>query len=247
MSSCVWGHTFGCTESAQNLAFYTEVAQLFQLFQFCQIAIPTALPSFETRALPPPPRPDTSPGPTPRDLGGFALLSAARKGGSYHLKQRNRHGTILTGVHRLGRHGPLIRRLRSRAGGRHDVSTVTHLRVEGRYMTGARRGDRPCATETVRVHTGGNAFSLAEARSGGRRPPPPTAPRGTSTPIPRPCPFPPCHAVPTNPWARRRHNYSRIGRNTAPLAREKGWRPPRGSCERNSSFAGTTDGHLADD
>ena len=30
MSSCVWGHTFGCTESAQNLAFYTEVAQLSQ-------------------------------------------------------------------------------------------------------------------------------------------------------------------------------------------------------------------------
>jgi len=97
------------------------------------------------------------------------------------------------------------------------------------------------------VHTGGNAFSLAEARSGGRRPPPPTAPRGPSTPIPRPCPFPPCHAVPTNPWGRRRHNYSRIGRNTAPLAHEKGWRPPRGSSGRNSSFAGTTNGHLADD
>ena len=30
MSSCVWGYTFGCTESAQNLAFYTEVAQLSQ-------------------------------------------------------------------------------------------------------------------------------------------------------------------------------------------------------------------------
>ena len=49
--------------------------------------------------------------PQPRGLGGVALLPAARKGGSYHLKQRNGHGTILTGVHRLGRHGPLIRRL----------------------------------------------------------------------------------------------------------------------------------------
>ena len=114
MSSCVWGHTFGCTESAQNLAFYSEVAKSLRDVPVVPVLSDrdqTALPSFETRALPSPPRPDTFPGPTPRGLGGFALLPAARKGGSYHLKQRNGHGTILTGVHRLGRHGPLIRRL----------------------------------------------------------------------------------------------------------------------------------------
>ena len=119
--------------------------------------------------------------------------------------------------------------------------------MKGRYTTCARHGGVRWAAGHVCAHTGGNAFSLAEARSGGRRPPPPTAPRGPSTPIPRPCPFPPCHADPTTPWGRRRHNYSRIGRNTAPLAHEKGWRPPRGSSGRNSSFAGTTNGHLADD
>ena len=66
----------------------------------------------------------------------------------YRPKQRNGHGNVPDCVHRLGQHGPLIRRLRSRAGGRRDVSTVTHLRVEGRYMTGARRGASPVGGAT---------------------------------------------------------------------------------------------------
>ena len=73
----------------------------------------------------------------------------------YRPKQRNGHGNVPDCVHRLGQHGPLIRRLRGRAGGRRDVSTATHLRVEGRYMTGARQGDRPVdGTARSRAHGG---------------------------------------------------------------------------------------------